>query len=172
MAALSVSAFDEQSDVTVRLQDFEVLAARVLQDQGVPEPAELSISFVSEAAIAELNLRYRGIDGPTDVLSFSIDGEAALGGQVAADGEEGPVGDEAPVLLLGDVVVSPAVARANAEARGIPVRSELGLLVVHGVLHVLGYDHEDDAEAAEMEELEHRYLAQWWDPAGRPGSSR
>lgn len=164
MAALSVSAFDEQSDVTVRLQRFEVLAQRVLEDQGVRPPAELSISFVSEPAIAELNLRYRGVEGPTDVLSFAIDGADALG--------EPRAGEEGAPRLLGDVVVCPAVARANAEAHGVSVDVELGLLVVHGVLHVLGFDHELDAEAEEMEGLEHRYLKQWWDPAGRPGSDR
>jgi probable rRNA maturation factor len=109
MAALSVSAFDEQSDVTVRLQRFEVLAQRVLEDQGVRPPAELSISFVSEPVIAELNLRYRGVEGPTDVLSFAIDGAEAL--------EEPRTEEEGAPTLLGDVVVCPAVARANAEAQ-------------------------------------------------------
>jgi probable rRNA maturation factor len=166
MAALSVSAFDEQSDVTVRLQRFEVLAQRVLEDQGVRPPAELSISFVSEPVIAELNLRYRGVEGPTDVLSFAIDGAGALE-EAGIEEEEGG----APTLL-GDVVVCPAVARANAEARGGSLEAELGLLVVHGVLHVLGFDHEVDEEAEVMEALEHRYLQRWWDPAGRPGSDR
>jgi len=164
MAALSVSAFDEQSDVTVRLQRFEVLAQRVLEDQGVRPPAELSISFVSEPVIAELNLRYRGVEGPTDVLSFAIDGADAL--------EEPRTEEEGAPTLLGDVVVCPAVARANAEARGGSLEAELGLLVVHGVLHILGFDHEVDEEAEVMEALEHRYLQRWWDPAGRPGLDR
>jgi probable rRNA maturation factor len=107
------------------------LAAEVLAAEG-RGGEELSLSFVDEAEIAELHQRYMGEEGPTDVLSFPLD-------------EDG---------LLGDVVVCPAVAaRANLDAP----EAELRLLVVHGVLHLLGYDHEEDGERAEMWARQERY---------------
>src|ERR1044071_5144411 len=92
--------------------------------------AELSLSFVDEAEIEELHVRYLHEPGPTDVLSFPLDGE-----------------DERGVHVLGDVVIAPAVAARNNP--GDPA-AELRLLVVHGVLHLLGYDHEEEAEKATM----------------------
>jgi probable rRNA maturation factor len=107
------------------------LAAEVLAAEG-RGGEELSLSFVDEAEIADLHQRYMGEEGPTDVLSFPLD-------------EDG---------LLGDVVVCPAVAaRANPDAP----EAELRLLVVHGVLHLLGYDHEEDGERAEMWARQERY---------------
>jgi len=105
------------------------LARATLLAEGV-EDAELSLSFVDEAEIEDLHVRYLHEPGPTDVLSFPLDGE-----------------DERGMRVLGDVVIAPAVAATNNP--GDPA-AELRLLVVHGVLHVLGYDHEDDAEKAEM----------------------
>jgi probable rRNA maturation factor len=92
------------------------LARRTLRGEGVRE-GELSLSFVTEEEMAALHERYVGEPGPTDVLSFP-------------QGEDG---------LVGDVVVCPAVAARNNP----DLASELRLLVVHGVLHLLGYDHED-----------------------------
>ncbi|OYV74224.1 MAG: rRNA maturation RNase YbeY [Gemmatimonadetes bacterium 21-71-4] len=88
--------------------------------------AELSIAFVSDRTIARLNARHLGHRGPTDVISFGF-APAASGGP-----------------LIGDVYVAPGVARRSARERGIPVREELVRLVVHGTLHVLGFDHPDD----------------------------
>jgi probable rRNA maturation factor len=103
------------------------------------ERVELSLSFVDEGEIAELHERYMGEPGPTDVLTFPLD--------------EGDV-DEAGRRVLGDVVIAPAVAaRNNPEAPD----AELRLLVVHGVLHALGYDHESDADRAEMWARQERY---------------
>ncbi len=101
------------------------LAARVLRAEGVAGPAELSLSFVTESEMEDLHLRYMGEPGPTDVLSF-------------------PMGDDG---LIGDVVVCPAQAAANNPS---DTGGELRLLVVHGVLHLLGYDHEDEKERAVM----------------------
>jgi probable rRNA maturation factor len=107
------------------------LVAEVLAAEG-RGGEELSLSFVDEVEIADLHQRYMGEEGPTDVLSFPLD-------------EDG---------LLGDVVVCPAVAaRANPDAP----EAELRLLVVHGVLHLLGYDHEEDGERAEMWARQERY---------------
>jgi probable rRNA maturation factor len=103
------------------------------------ERVELSLSFVDEGEMARLHERYMQEAGPTDVLTFPLDEDDV---------------DETGVRVLGDVVVSPAVAaRSNP---GDPV-AELRLLVVHGVLHALGYDHEDDGERAEMWALQERY---------------
>ena len=100
---------------------------------------ELSLSFVDEDEMAELHERYLQEPGPTDVLSFPL--------------EDGDV-DEHGVRLLGDVVIAPSVAaRNNPDAP----EQELRLIVVHGVLHVLGYDHETDEDRAEMWSRQERY---------------
>jgi probable rRNA maturation factor len=105
------------------------LARDTLRGEGIAD-AELSLSFVDEAEIEDLHVRYLHEPGPTDVLSFPLDGE-----------------DERGVRVLGDVVVAPVVAARNNPA---DPAGELRLLVVHGVLHLLGYDHEEEAEKAEM----------------------
>jgi len=97
-------------------------ALALLGESGV----ELSIALVDDAAIRELNRNYRGKDRPTDVLSFSQrEGEAAIDRQ-----------------LLGDVVISVETARRQAERRGSTTEEELRELLVHGILHLLGYEHE------------------------------
>jgi probable rRNA maturation factor len=105
------------------------LARQTLRAEGIAD-AELSLSFVDEAEIEDLHVRYLHEPGPTDVLSFPLDGE-----------------DDRGVRVLGDVVIAPAVAGRNNPA---DPGGELRLLVVHGVLHLLGYDHEEEAEKAEM----------------------
>jgi probable rRNA maturation factor len=101
--------------------------------------AELSLSFVTDTEIAELHERYMHEPGPTDVLTFPLDEDDVT--------EEG-------LRMLGDVVVAPAVAATNNPA---DPGAELRLLVVHGVLHILGYDHEQDGERAEMWARQERY---------------
>jgi len=105
------------------------LARQTLRAEGVDE-AELSLSFVDVAEIEDLHLRYLHEPGPTDVLSFPLDGE-----------------DERGVRVLGDVVIAPQVAAGNNPN---DPAAELRLLVVHGVLHLLGYDHEEESEKTEM----------------------
>lgn len=100
---------------------------------------ELSLSFVTDAEIAELHERYMHEPGPTDVLTFPLDEDDVT--------EEG-------LRMLGDVVIAPAVAATNNPA---DPEAELRLLVVHGVLHILGYDHEQDGERAEMWARQERY---------------
>jgi probable rRNA maturation factor len=105
------------------------LARRTLLAEGLAE-GELSLSFVEEAEIEDLHVRYLHEPGPTDVLSFPLDGE-----------------DERGVRVLGDVVIAPAVAARNNPD---DPAAELRILVVHGVLHLLGYDHEEEDEKAQM----------------------
>jgi probable rRNA maturation factor len=100
---------------------------------------ELSLSFVDDDEMAGLHERYMQEAGPTDVLTFPLDDDDV---------------DESGVRVLGDVVVCPAVAARNNPD---DPQTELRLLVVHGVLHVLGYDHEDEAERAEMWARQERY---------------
>jgi probable rRNA maturation factor len=121
------------------------LARAALVAEGVGPNAELSLLFVDEKAIAELNERYLGHEGPTDVLSFAID-----------DGDGGP-GAEL-LRLVGDIVICPSVAATNAVLNGHSLDDEIALLVVHGVLHLLGMDHEDDVEAEMMERREQELL--------------
>jgi probable rRNA maturation factor len=112
------------------------LARTTLAAEGVAR-SELSLSFVTTEEMADLHRTYLGEEGPTDVLSFPL--------------EES---DEDDVRILGDVVIAPAVAAAN---RPQDAPAELRLLLVHGILHLLGHDHEDEADRAEMWAKQERY---------------
>jgi probable rRNA maturation factor len=112
------------------------LARATLRGEGLTE-VELSVSFVDETEIEDLHVRYMDEPGPTDVLSFPLD-------DVDEDGRR----------LLGDVVIAPAVAGRNNPS---DPAGELRLLLVHGILHLLGYDHEADAEKAAMWARQERY---------------
>jgi probable rRNA maturation factor len=127
---------DRQDDVPVDIAGLSVLAEETLVGEDAAN-AELSVSFVTEREIADLNSRYAGDHGPTDVLSFPI-------GDLDEDG----------VRILGDVIVAPAVGvRNNADDPA----GELRLLIVHGILHLLGHDHMDDADRADMWSRQERY---------------
>ncbi len=116
--------------------------------------AELSLVLVSDAVMRRLNRDWRGKDRPTDVLSFAQ--------------AEGPGG--APAGLLGDVVISLDTARRQAAERAAPLGSELDRLLVHGVLHLLGYDHErSPAEARRMQRRERALARRMAGPGGRDG---
>ena len=108
-------------------------AAAALQQQEAP-PAALSLLITDDETVRRLNARYRGIDAPTDVLSF----------------EDGSTDPETGALYLGDIVIAYPRAAAQAEAGGHAVGDELTLLVVHGVLHLLGHDHATPEEKARM----------------------
>lgn len=159
---VEVFAADEQDDFPVDTLRWVRLAEAVLADEGVSGDTELSMLFVDETSIADLNKRFLGREGPTDVLAFPIDEEPTESGRSPDSGGTGPgyTGDveEAPTLL-GDVVICPAVAHRNAPGHAGTYEDELALLVVHGVLHLLGMDHLDDDEAEEMEERERALLA-------------
>jgi probable rRNA maturation factor len=126
---------DRQS-IPVDEEALAALARATLLGEGLRR-AELSISFVDEAEMTGLHERYMDESGPTDVLSFPLEDEM--------DGD---------MRLLGDVVVAPAVAARNNP--GDP-QGELRLLLVHGILHLLGYDHEDDTGRAAMWARQERY---------------
>ena len=129
------------------------LALFVLEREGKPINTEVSISFVNDTAMAELNERFRGMEGPTDVLSFECDGvDDDLSAMTLA---------EDPVYELGDVVIAPDVASRQTREFGTTFEEEISLLLVHGLLHLCGYDHIEDDEAEVMEKREAEILEAW-----------
>jgi probable rRNA maturation factor len=128
------------------------VARYVLTDLGVSPLAELSILLVDAEYMTDLNHRWMGGDGPTDVLAFPMDD----GGVDHGPGESG--GEPA---LLGDIVLCPEVAEKQAAGVGHGTADELHLLTVHGALHLLGYDHAEPDEEREMFGLQARLLAGW-----------
>ena len=164
--AVDVFASDEQQDVAVDLSRWVSLARSVLQARGVRGPAEVSLLFVDGTTMARLNEEFLRKSGPTDVLAFPIEDLAGPGGRFpdAAGPGPGSAEDGSELLLLGDVVICPAVAAENASEHEVDLEDEMALLVVHGLLHLLGMDHEDEAEAEAMERLERKLLARYHQP--------
>ena len=136
----------------VDLERLRRLAEFVAAEQRVPPDMDLSVLCVPASAMADLNRVHMGSDGPTDVLAFPIDlpGETMPG---------------APAVL-GDVVLCPEVAAAQATAAGHDLAAELEMLLVHGILHLLGHDHAEQPERREMDDLTARLLASWRADAG------
>ncbi len=158
---VEVFAADEQTAQPVDSLRWVKLAEAVLGHEGVRGEVELSILFVDEGSIADLHKRFLGKDGPTDVLAFPIDEEPAESGRSPDSGGSGPGFSAEPVeapSLLGDVVICPAVAFRNAPEHAGTYEDELALLVVHGILHLLGMDHEQEDEAEAMEARERQLL--------------
>jgi probable rRNA maturation factor len=157
---MAVFASDEQSSIEVDLARWLRLARLVLAEERAPADAEVSLIFVDEDAIADLNHRFLDGDGPTDVLSFPID-DLLPSGRHPDTGGRGPGSATEPAdppVVLGDVVVCPVVADRQAPTHAGTLDDELALLVVHGVLHLLQYDHADEREAASMQRRERELL--------------
>ena len=136
------------------------LARHVLDALKVHPLAELSILAVDEGTMTTLHQKWMDLEGPTDVLSFPMD-ELRPG----TDGEEPEEG------LLGDVVLCPSVAARQAAAAGHSTTAELDLLTTHGILHLLGFDHEEAEEHREMFALQAQLLGRWSDLTGEPVAS-
>jgi probable rRNA maturation factor len=155
---VTVVVSDEQTDVTVDADRWAGLAHDVLAAEGCT--GELTLTFVDRDEIALLSAEHMGKDGPTDVLSFPLDSVTDEFSDLP-----GPV-------LLGDVVVCPAVASEAAPTHAGTLDDELALLVVHGILHVLGHDHAEPGETEVMRARERTLLEQlhWRGPA--PASFR
>jgi probable rRNA maturation factor len=160
---IEVFVADEQSAQPVEVERWETLARKVLEAEGVSGDVELALLFVDEPTMAELNQRFMGHEGPTDVLAFPIDDDDVMIGRSPDGSSSGP--DRGPVddipLLLGDVVVCPAVAARNAPSHAGTYDDEIALLVVHGILHVLGMDHADPEETTVMQARERELLDQF-----------
>ena len=152
---MSIEVLDESG------QDIDVqrLAAlsRFVMDQLRAHPlAELCIKAVDEPTIAALNEQWMEKEGPTDVLAFPMD--ELRPGKVNEEPEEG---------VLGDLVLAPSVAERQGEEAGHGTEAEIELLTVHGILHLLGYDHAEPAEKAEMWDVQGRLLEAWRAPGNR-----
>ena len=130
------------------------LSRFVLDRLRVHPLAELCIKAVDEDTMTELNVKWMEGEGPTDVLAFPMD--ELRPGLVNEDPEEG---------ILGDLMLCPTVAERQAGTAGHSTDNELELLTVHGILHLLGYDHAEPEEHREMFGLQDRLLGEWRSPA-------
>ncbi|MEA2010871.1 MAG: rRNA maturation RNase YbeY [Actinomycetota bacterium] len=147
---MNVLFADEQDDPIVT-DELLRLAELVLEEEGLESETGVSLVLVDEIEMTELNEAHMGKSGPTDVLSFPI--EASTPGVPPMRSPGGPP------IELGDVFIAPSVVRGNAERRGAAFDDELSLMVVHGLLHLLGWDHEVEDEAVRMEARESELLA-------------
>ena len=141
-----------ESGVDVDTDAILDVARHALAETGVSPLAELSILLVDTEYMTDLNHRWLGGEGPTDVLAFPLD---------EAEVDRGPGEPDHEPTLLGDVVLCPEVAARQAAAAGHSTADELALLTVHGTLHLLGYDHAEPEEEREMFGLQDRLLASW-----------
>jgi probable rRNA maturation factor len=147
---VSVFLSDEQ-DEPLDGAGLRRFAEQILSAENLPEPTEMSMILVTADQIAEYNRRFMDRDGPTDVLAFPL--EDLRPGAVPA-----PVANEPP-LALGDVFLCPSEIRRRAGDLGVSFEDFLYLLTAHGILHLLGYDHEDGDAAELMERREEELLA-------------
>lgn len=137
--------------------DADLLADAVrhtLDSRRLRRPRAVSLRLADTRTVRRLNARYLGLDEPTDVLAFNTD----------IPGLRDPSG----VAELGALIIAVPVAARGARARAVPLADELCLLAVHGVLHLLGFDHETPSEDAAMRRMERRALVR----LGRPGAAR
>ena len=148
---------NNESGLPADESEIVALARHVLAATRVHPQAELSVVLVDEAAMTDLHVRWMDEPGPTDVLSFPMDEL-----RPTRDEEEPQEG------LLGDVVICPQVAERQALAAGHGTADEVALLLTHGILHLLGYDHAEPDEHAEMFGLQGRLLAEWSEHRGAP----
>lgn len=144
---MNIHFSDERMPSDKVIKHMEEAANLCLIQEGLdPERAEISVTFVDNEEIRELNRVYRGKDNVTDVLSFPQ--------------YEDPKQSNDPVLLLGDVVICPEIAMVQAEEYGHSDERELVYLFVHSLYHLLGYDHMEEDETVLMREREEKILTQ------------
>ena len=156
---MSIEVLNE-SGQELDVRELAQLSRFVMDVMRVHPQAELCIKAVDEATIAELNPQWMEKEGPTDVLAFPMD--ELRPGLVNEDPEEG---------VLGDLVLCPAIAEKQGEAAGHGKDAELELLTVHGILHLLGYDHAEPEEHKEMFGLQDELLGEWRSGRGTPDPS-
>jgi probable rRNA maturation factor len=147
---VTVFLADEQA-ASVAIDDLHALAALVLREEGYPEEAEVTLLLVDESEMTSYNQRFLDRDGPTDVLAFPL--EELIPGLVPDIDANGPP------LSLGDVVIAPSYVQLQADDHDVTFEDEMALMVTHGILHLLGYDHTEDEDAERMEARERQLLA-------------
>lgn len=128
-----------------------LLATATIAAEGLAEDTMVEIALIDEATMTELNESHMGKSGSTDVLSFPL--ENLVPGVVPT------VDSGGPPLHLGDIFICPSVVARNAQVRRVRFQDEMALMVVHGLLHLLGYDHVADADAEQMEQRERDLLS-------------
>ena len=143
---------DEQ-DVPLSIEPLRRLARIVLEEERLPLETEVGIMFVTDEAMAGHNRRFLGKEGPTDVLALPL-APPAVNPPAGTEKVSGGV-----PYGLGDVIVAPRVVHRQAEEQGVDPDDEMSLMVAHGLLHLIGYDHGTDAEADLMEDRERALLA-------------
>jgi probable rRNA maturation factor len=136
-----------ESDVEVDLKTVRSVAEYVIEQLKLHPMVDLGIIFVNEKPMSELHLQWMDEPGPTDVLSFPMD-------ELRPGAEDGPM----PEGVLGDVVICPQVATLQAQAAGHSTMNEINLLLTHGMLHLLGFDHAEPDEEREMFRLQKSLL--------------
>lgn len=144
------------SDVEAAVVDapaIEALVARVLTDEEIEDETVVTVLFADDAFLQALNREHRDLDEPTDVLSYAADAESD-----DVEAFPGTPEDEDEPPYLGDIAVSIATALRQAAAANLEPAEEIAHLVVHGLLHILGYDHEEPDDDAAMRAREERYL--------------
>ena len=147
---MSVFLADEQKE-QVDLVGLRGLAEIIVEAQSFPPSAELTLLFVDESEMASYNKKFLDREGPTDVLAFPVEDLNA--------GEVPEIENGGPPLILGDVIIAPSYVKRQAEEMAVTFEDEMALMVTHGILHLLGYDHQDDDEAEMMESREAELLA-------------
>ncbi len=146
---MNVYLSDEQ-DLDIDASGMLRFAERVLEEEGLPPKTEMAVLLVGAEQIADYNDRFMGRGGPTDVLAFPVE-----------DLEPGHIprlDDDEPPLNLGDVFLCPTEINARAQREGREFGDDLFFLLTHGILHLLGYGHEDEAAAEDMERREDALL--------------
>ncbi|MFN8640037.1 MAG: rRNA maturation RNase YbeY [Dehalococcoidia bacterium] len=156
--SIQADALEGATRALVDDEAVRALCARVLEEEEIEDAAGLTIVFADDALLRSLNRQHRDLDVPTDVLSFP----AWEGSPEDGDGEPAPPSvprdaDE-PGPYLGDIAISVETAARQATEAGLPTEDELAHLVLHGVLHIIGYDHETPEDDAEMRAREEEIL--------------
>jgi probable rRNA maturation factor len=156
---VSIEVMNE-TDHHVHEEDLVKVARHVLGALGVSPLAELAITLVDVEHMTELHVKWMDEPGPTDVMSFPMDELDLRGSRGAGHAHEEKPDDTMP-MMLGDVVLCPAVAEQQAKDAGHSFEDELHLLTTHGILHLVGFDHAEPEGHAEMFGLQGELLASW-----------
>lgn len=146
---MNIFLADEQGE-PIESGPIVAMAERVLKSEGIPDNAELAIVLVAKDEMAGYNQRFMERSGPTDVLAFPVD-------QLAPGEIPTSIANGQPISL-GDIFICPAVVGEQAVEIGVSLDDEMALIVTHGILHLLGYDHSDPADAAKMSARERELL--------------
>ncbi|MFP7696842.1 rRNA maturation RNase YbeY [Trueperella sp. LYQ143] len=144
----------------VEVREVSELASWVLAEMRIHPQADLCILLVDEETMADLHMQWMDLPGPTDVLSFPMD-----------ELRPTPIGMDPKPGMLGDIAVCPAVAARQAVRSGHATMEEILLLVTHGILHLLGYDHVEEEEKTQMFDLQRRLLLTFLARKPRPEGS-